>query len=218
MELAINPQKHALGCWFCQRYFKCDSEYSYCRMSKLFILPAALKTAKPRSLLVAYFPWRPLDRTEKDCDLRWGGAAAWCKCSKPWLSPEQRLAFQLFQSHVLCILVWRIHLLSRLQVSCRQHGSTDHDWRSSILLLKSQDQGPIICRSAVLHSMMHNPQFLEPRTWCYFNRFFNLSFFCSSKNCFIERSGSETDQHIIRSFSKDGAQQGGDCWGQELEN
>ncbi len=43
-------------------------------------------------------------------------------------------------------------------------------------------------------------QFLEPRMWCYFN----LSFFCSSKNCFSERSGSETDQHIIRSFSKDG--------------
>jgi hypothetical protein len=65
MELAINPQKHALGGRFCQRYFKCDSEYSYCRMSKLFILPAALKTARFRSLLVAYFPWRPLDRTEK---------------------------------------------------------------------------------------------------------------------------------------------------------
>lgn len=159
MELAINPQKHALGGWFCQRYFTCDSEYSYCRMSKLFILPAALKNAKLRSLLVVYVPWRPLDRTEKDCDLRWGGAAAWCKCSKPWLSPEQRLAFQLFQSHVFCILLSQIHLLSRFQVSCRQHCSTDHDWRSSILLLKSQDQGPILCRSAVLHSTMHHPSF-----------------------------------------------------------
>ncbi len=128
-----------------------DSEYSYCRMSKLFILPAALKSAKLRSLLVVYFPWRPLDRTEKDCDLRWGGAAAWCKCRKPWLSPEHRLALQLFQLH------WQIHLLSRLQVSSRQHGSTDHDWRSSILLLKSQDQGPIHCRSSVLHSTMHDP-------------------------------------------------------------
>jgi hypothetical protein len=44
-----------------------------------------------------------------------------------------------------------------LQVSSRQHGSTDHDWRSSILLLKSQDQGPIHCRSSVLHSTMHDP-------------------------------------------------------------